>query len=209
LIPEGAHQPWLDLLHNHGFYATCQPQGESLEQQEMSSDEARECELKFFDKIHPWSSVSERHLLGTEKLVQALSAQFCNMIGTRFSCLDILLRSSLPSLIDTIRKRRKVVKTEVSNFPAPFTGDSQHNILGHCRKFTDEVTKYTEGQYEHPQLIVDVKENLASLSQRLWETMPTFDHLWESSATEIGDNGQPNPVGILLIDRVDTARLHS
>lgn len=87
-LPSGAtksRELWLDVIEGrrfhlkHGYYCTRQPDDEERSKN-ITADQAREAEMRFFKSTTPWSRSKEPHRFGTNQLVLNLSKLLTQII---------------------------------------------------------------------------------------------------------------------------------
>jgi hypothetical protein len=128
----------------------------------ISFEEMRRREKEFFQTNSGFADVPERYL-GCGQLVKRLA-----------SIQQERIRSTLPSIIDELKKQIKAKKTELKQMPIPVTSESDCWTLyiDLIKKYSDTVNACVHGVYDNDMLMhTDSRRNVTAetTSTDLWD----------------------------------------
>ncbi|OSD00779.1 P-loop containing nucleoside triphosphate hydrolase protein [Trametes coccinea BRFM310] len=169
-IPAGAtgtYNTYLNIIAGtihrtkHGYYVVRQPDDAERERN-ISHEEARAAETRFFLEKAPWATSPYHHRFGVENLIKCVSDR-----------LTELIRADLPRIEKEVVIQRGDCMRRIRALP-PKTAEPYSHVLRITGLFAEEVKHIIQGSPDHTTLVQDNKRSYDRLFNAILGTAPPF-----------------------------------
>jgi GTPase SAR1 family protein len=162
-------QLWLDVIEGnrhqltHGYYCTRQP-GDDDRAEGITSEQARQREMQFFNTEAPWRSSKKRERFGTTNLARRLSELLMQIIN-----------DGLPRLQAEIMDLHRQCLSRLAELPPDFSSDPTGHLGAMITKFSNELNDLVKGRAPASlSLVQRNREAYRDYAEKIRTTAPKF-----------------------------------